>query len=104
MEKLYDEATQSDISLDIDLQPKKRNVKDSAGAKARQLGAVSLKDVAQMIGDKNDQNLKNWAKSKPELFECVVLGAIAKRYALNSRLSTDQISSLLTEALDSQFS
>ncbi len=49
----------------------------SASKKAKELGFKNLAQVQELSGQ-SQQNLDNWFKKKPLLFEVVLLGCLAK--------------------------
>jgi len=49
----------------------------SASKKAKELGLKNLAQVQELSGQ-SQQNLDNWLKKKPLLFEVVLLGCLAK--------------------------
>lgn len=48
--------------------------------KAKAAGLKSLAELAEISGE-SVQTLNNWHKNKPRLFELVLKGAIAERFA-----------------------
>jgi len=49
----------------------------TASKKAKELGFKNLAQVQELSGQ-SQQNLDNWLKKKPLLFEVVLLGCLAK--------------------------
>lgn len=45
----------------------------------KQAGLKSLKEVSEMT-DTSEQTLINWHKNKPQLFDVVIAGCVAKKH------------------------
>jgi hypothetical protein len=58
----------------------------TASQKAKELGFKNLAQVQELSGQ-SQQNLDNWFKKKPVLFEVVLLGCLAK---LNEQAVSDR--------------
>ena len=58
----------------------------TASKKAKELGFKNLAQVQELSGQ-SQQNLDNWLKKKPLLFEVVLLGCLAK---LNGQAVSDR--------------
>jgi len=58
----------------------------TASKKAKELGFKNLAQVQELSGQ-SQQNLDNWFKKKPLLFEVVLLGCLAK---LNGQAVSDR--------------
>ena len=50
---------------------------------AKELGLNSLTQVSELTGQ-STQTLSNWCNDKPDLFEVVLLGCIAKLKGINN--------------------
>lgn len=50
--------------------------------KAKAAGMKSLAELAEISGE-SVQTLNNWHKNKPRLFDLVLKGAVAERFAKN---------------------
>lgn len=46
---------------------------------AKAYGLKNLKEVQELTGGVYRDTLINWFKNKPELYECVILGCVAKK-------------------------